>query len=57
MYTQFVVQDLGQLNNQNNYSTWWVDIYFGTNTTANVNAALAFGNNKVSYRWWGPIVL
>lgn len=57
-YRQFTVQDIGQTNNQQNYSRWWVDIYFGTNTVANVNAANAFGNKHTySYSYWAPLDL
>ncbi len=54
-YTQFIVEDLGQLNNQQNYSTWWVDLYFGVNNATNTQAAFNFGTKSMSYTFWAPL--
>lgn len=55
-YTQFVVEDLGQLNHQEGYSPWWIDIYFGVNNATNTKAALEFGKgHTISYTYWAPI--
>mgnify|MGYP001008435907 CR=1 FL=1 len=57
-WTQFTVEDLGQLQHQQGYSTWWIDIYFGLDNSVNRAAALKFGNNnRVSYTYWAPLSL
>lgn len=43
----FNVTDTGDLNRR--WSTYWIDIYFGTNTTTNWNNAVQFGLQNVSY--------
>ena len=51
--SQFVVQDLGQLNNQSGFSRHWIDVFFGVNNNTNLQAALAFGSQRFSYTWTG----
>lgn len=50
----FVVEDMGDVNctrkiNNKNFTSGWFDIYFGTNTLVNVQNALNFGHETVSY--------
>jgi hypothetical protein len=46
----FVVADTGQLHNEDSLSTYWFDIYAGTNTDSNaVNWANNFGKQIHSY--------
>lgn len=58
-WTQFTVEDIGQTNRQQGYSTWWIDIYFGLDdsgtTKINYDAAIKFDKNKrISYSFWAP---
>ena len=52
-YTQFYVQDLGQLNNQNNLTRYWIDIYYGPKIGSNNTVASNYGIKKVNITWTG----
>ncbi|MGG4397725.1 hypothetical protein ABEX25_25845 [Paenibacillus thiaminolyticus] len=45
----FIVEDTGDLNNNQGLSYRWVDVYFGKYSTANYQAAIQFGKKKFSY--------
>lgn len=45
-YSSFIVNDTG--DPQRRKSTYWTDIYFGDNNSANYTAAINYGNKKVT---------
>ncbi|OVE34476.1 hypothetical protein CCZ20_26395 [Priestia aryabhattai] len=45
----FVVEDMGDVKCDKGHTSYWFDIFFGVNTSANYQNALTFGKKKVSY--------